>query len=64
MLTMTHSGAAVSNGGPAAFFTRIVETIARHRANRRVAEHLMNLDDHLLSDVGLTRGQVQDLLNR
>ena len=64
MTTVTHGSRAVHGGGLTVHFTRLVDAIARTRASRRAARHLMRLDDHLLADVGLTRDDVRDLYHR
>ncbi len=61
MSIITHNARTAHGGGFAFFFHRTVEAIVRRRAERRAAEHLMQLDDRLLRDVGLTRGDVADL---
>lgn len=49
--------------GPAsalAFFGRALRLLARAAKNRRDAAFLANLDDRMLSDIGLTRSDLRD----
>ncbi len=60
-MSITHDARTVRGGGFAFLIHRTVDAIVRRRAQRRAAEHLMQLEDRLLRDVGLTRRDVADL---
>ena len=38
---------------------RLLAGAARHRADQRAVETLLSLDDHLLRDIGVHRGDVE-----
>lgn len=40
-------------------FSRVLKLLSRRRRARRDAKHLASLDDYLLRDIGLTRGEVE-----
>lgn len=64
MSTVTYSGHAAESGGLSSYLHRVVDALARRRADRRAAQHLSRLDDRLLRDVGLTREEVAELFHR
>jgi uncharacterized protein YjiS (DUF1127 family) len=44
------------------FFARLAGIVARHRARRTTSRALRELDGHMLSDIGLTRGDLDRML--
>jgi uncharacterized protein YjiS (DUF1127 family) len=45
-------------------FTRPIAALRRRIRRDATRRTLMNLDDHLLRDIGLTRGNIEDALRR
>jgi uncharacterized protein YjiS (DUF1127 family) len=45
-------------------FSRPLSAIRRHIKHRATRRTLMDLDDHLLRDIGLTRGNIEDAMRR
>ncbi|SDT90454.1 DUF1127 domain-containing protein [Stappia sp. ES.058] len=39
-------------------FGALVQTVWRRRRNRRIVVGLLEMDDHILADIGVTRGDV------
>lgn len=57
-MTMTHMAAATAHGGKMGFIARMMRTMRQANERTRVRRTLLQLDDHLLRDIGLSRGQV------
>jgi uncharacterized protein YjiS (DUF1127 family) len=47
----------------ASFLSGLVESIARHSAERRAARALLNMDDYLLRDIGISREEIRNLVH-
>jgi uncharacterized protein YjiS (DUF1127 family) len=41
----------------------VLEPLARLRARQLAYEELMSLDDHMLADIGITRGQIPGVIS-
>jgi uncharacterized protein YjiS (DUF1127 family) len=60
MITLNQQASATSNGTQAALTSRIKECItllSRVIARQRQRRALLELDDHLLNDIGVSRGE-------
>ncbi len=55
---MTHTTETMSGGHPIADLARRLESSIRQRRRRRGFRKLLDLEDHMLDDIGVTRSEV------
>jgi uncharacterized protein YjiS (DUF1127 family) len=59
----THARSRNAAAGPRGLFGSIVAGLRRRHAARQAERRLMRLDDHMLRDLGIERGQIEDLVH-
>lgn len=55
-------GRTLDRTGGLGLIGRAYRALGRHYEARRATEHLLRLDDHLLADIGVTRGDVAEMV--
>ncbi len=55
-------GAPVTNVGARGLISRLVAAIKRRRELKKAEEHLYGMDDRLLLDIGISRGDIHRMV--